>query len=188
MRLAGDSSQGVRGVRNRVMLRWYLIHTKPSGESVAQTNLERQGYEVYFPRLLQPTRRRTGWSDAIIALFPRYLFLRLSEGEQPLGPVRSTAGVSSVVRFGASYAVVPDQVVGELRARADPESGLHRLRARSPFAAGAAVRIAVGPFGGLEGVFDREAGPERVVVLLKLLGQDTAVRVPAGFVVPGFAA
>ena len=75
-----------------------------------------------------------------------------------------------------------------MRARADPESGLHRLRARSPFAAGAAVRIAVGPFGGLEGVFDREAGPERVVVLLKLLGQDTAVRVPAGFVVPGFAA
>jgi transcriptional antiterminator RfaH len=169
------------------MLRWYLIHTKPSGESVAQMNLERQGYEVYFPRLLQPTRRRARWGDAIIALFPRYLFLRLSEGEQPLSPVRSSAGVSSVVRFGASYAVVPDQVVGELRARADPESGLHRLSGRSEIRAGAAVRIAVGAFAGLEGVFERNAGADRVVILLNLLGRDSSVRIPAGFVVPRLA-
>jgi transcriptional antiterminator RfaH len=166
------------------MLRWYLIHTKPSSEAVAQANLERQGYEAYFPRLVQPVRRRARWTDAIIALFPRYLFLRLSEGEQSLAPVRSTSGVADVVRFGTSYAVVPDRVVGDLRARADPQSGLHRLAARSLFTAGAAVKIMAGPFGGLDGVFEREAGHERVIVLLKLLGQDTSVRVAAGFVVP----
>lgn len=170
------------------MLRWYLIHTKPSAESVAQVNLERQGYAVYLPRLQQPMRRRARWKDVIVALFPRYLFLRLSEGEQPLSPVRSTSGVANVVRFGARYAVVPDEIVGQLRARADPESGLHRLSEKSPFRAGAPVRIAVGAFGGLEGIFEREAGAERVVVLLKLLGQDVAVRVPAGFVVPGLGA
>jgi transcriptional antiterminator RfaH len=169
------------------MLRWYLIHTKPASESVAQAHLQRQGYEVYFPRLLQPTRRRARWTDALVALFPRYLFLRLSEGEQPLSPVRSTAGVSCVVRFGTHYAVVPDHVVGELRARANPQTGLHRLSDHLPFAPGRAVRVAGHVLDGLEGVFEREAGAERVVVLLKLLGQDVPVRVPADLIVPMFA-
>jgi hypothetical protein len=35
------------------MLRWYLVHTKPSGEASAELNLTRQGYRVYFPRVVQ---------------------------------------------------------------------------------------------------------------------------------------
>jgi len=169
------------------MLRWYLIHTKPAAEGVARANLERQGFEVYFPRLQQPLRRRSRWRDTIVALFPRYLFLRLYEGQQALGPVRSTTGVTDIVRFGANYAIVPDQVVSELRSRAHPESGLHRLTRRLPFSRGAAVKIAIGPFSGLEGLFEREAGRDRVVILLNVLGRDTAVRVPSGFVVPQLA-
>jgi transcriptional antiterminator RfaH len=171
------------------MLRWYLIHTKPSGESIARWNLERQGYEVYFPRLLQPVPRRGRGRcrDAIVPLFPRYLGLRLSEGLQSLAPVRSTLGVVNAVRFGSSCAVGPDQIIGDLRLREDPVSGLHRLNPNSRLTPGARVRITTGPFSGLEGVFERQAGPERVIVRLKVLGHDAPVRVPMGFVVPGLA-
>ena len=82
------------------MLRWYLIHTKPLGEGLAQTNLERQEYQVYLPRAMQPVRYNGHWRDRIVSLFPRYLFLRLNEGRQSLAPARSTLGVASVVRFG----------------------------------------------------------------------------------------
>lgn len=160
------------------MLRWYLIHTKPSAESVAQTNLERQGYEVYLPRLMQWTVWRGQRRERIAPLFPRYLFLRLREGHQPLGPVRSSTGVANVVRFGSRYAVVGDEVVAELRTQADPVTGLHRLRPRRPLTVGTVVRITVGPFDGLEAIFERPAGVDRVVVLLKLLGQDASVCVP----------
>lgn len=166
------------------MLRWYLILTKPSAEANAQINLERQSYEVYFPRLLQTVRLAGRWRERIAALFPRYMFVRLEEGRQSLGPVRSTIGVADVVRFGLRYATVPDDVVHNLRERADPESGLHRLGRQSPFLRGSPIRITAGPFDGLEGVFERESGAERVVVLLKVLGQDAPVRVPAGFVIP----
>jgi transcriptional antiterminator RfaH len=166
------------------MLGWYLIHTKPAGELVAQSNLERQGYEVYFPRLLQPLRRRTRWTEVVVALFPRYQFLRLSGGLQSLGPVRSTIGVANIVRFGSSCAVVPDRVVSDLRSRADPTCGLHRLSGRLPFSVGARIRVSVGPFTGLEGIFQREVGAERVVVLLELLGRAAEVCVPSGYVLP----
>ena len=165
------------------MLRWYLIHTKAQSEAVAQSNLERQCFEVYFPRLQHRGLRRDRWMEVVVPLFPRYLFLRLDEGRQSLGPVRSTVGVAGVVRFGSTYAVVPDLVVRKLRARGDAQTGLHQL---SPWAltAGSRVRIAIGPFSGLEGIFEREDGADRAVVLLDLLGQQATVKVSAACLCP----
>jgi transcriptional antiterminator RfaH len=169
------------------MLRWYLIHTKPLCEGLAQTNLERQAYQVYLPRATQAVRCNGHWQDRIVALFPRYLFLRLSEGRQSLGPVRFTTGVANVVRFGSKYTIVPDAVIRDLLARADAVTGLHRLGRASRLAPGTPVRIRRGPFDGLEGVFEREAGADRVVVLLNLLGQAVSAHVPGDSVRPHFA-
>ena len=154
---------------------WYLVHTKPSGEVVAQANLERQAYEVYFPRLKQTARYRGGWRERVGALFPGYIFLRLDEGRQALDPVRSTLGVAAVVRFGARYSVVPDAVITDLRKRADPRTGLHMLNHRVSLSPGTPVRVLEGPFAGLECVFERAVGAERVLVLLNLLGRETRV-------------
>jgi transcriptional antiterminator RfaH len=178
------SSMGVATIRRGFELRWYLVHTKPTRELVAEANLLRQGYEVYYPRLVRPMRVRGRWVDRVTSLFPRYLFLRLSVGHQAIAPVRSTVGVASIVRFGGDYAVVPDGIVDNLRARADCETGLHCLHGRSPFEPGSSVRIVAGVFEGLEGVFQRESGDERVVLLLGLLGRDTLVQLPAAFVLP----
>jgi transcriptional antiterminator RfaH len=167
-----------------IALSWYVVHTKAAAETLAQANLERQGYVVYLPRLAQSVLWRRQRRERIVPLFPRYLFLRLKEGCQPFAPVRSSIGVSGVVRFGSRYAVVADAVLARLRAREDALTGLHRLAEPAPLTSGAAVLIAAGPFDGLEGIFQREDGAERVIVLLKLLGQDTPVRVPAGWVLP----
>ena len=63
-------------------------------------------------------------------------------------------------------------------------SGLHRLAAEEPLTAGTRVRIGAGAFEGLDGIFERHEGPDRVLVLLQLLGQDASVRVPTQFVWP----
>ncbi len=166
----------------RPVLRWYLILTKPSSEEIAKVNLERQGYRVYFPRLQQRKLYRGHVVDRISALFPRYIFIQLNASEQSLGPVRSTLGVANAVRFGSEYAVVSECIVDALMQRANPESGLHELK-RPLFGRGMTVRVISGAFAGFEGIFEREIGADRVVVLFKLLGQETAVRIPAGFVV-----
>jgi transcriptional antiterminator RfaH len=168
------------------VLRWYLVHVKPRGEAKAQVNLGRQGYEVYFPRVRELARHAGQWRERIGPLFPRYLFVRLDEGRDDFRPIHSTLGVATLVRFGSSYGGVSESVIRELRNRADPESGLHRLTPRSSFAAGSPVRLLSGPLEGLEGVFECESGSDRVTVLLHILGQQTAVRVPAEFVCVGF--
>lgn len=165
------------------MLRWYLIQTKPSAELVAEWNLQRQGYETYYPRAVIDGRRRGHARERIGALFPRYLFLRLDEGVQCLSPVRSTVGVASIVRFGIHYATVPDRLVSELRQRADAETGLHHVSGTALPGRGALVQITDGPLQGLEGIFEREAGADRVIVLLRLLGQTARVQVPVDHII-----
>ena len=150
---------------------------------MAELNLLRQGFQVYYPRLLRPTRYRGNWTEQVAALFPRYLFLRLAP-QQDLGPVRSTVGVANIVRFGCGFAVVPAKIVEDLRTRADPETGFHCTHRHAQFSPGSSVRVVAGVFDGLEGIFQRESGDERVVLLLRLLGCDTNVEVPAKFILP----
>jgi transcriptional antiterminator RfaH len=157
---------------------WYLVHTKPLAEVVAQGNLERQGYRAYLPQLIQLTRRKERWSERVVSLFPRYLFLHVDARLQSLRPVHSTIGVSGIVRFGMHFAVVDDAIIADLRARADPSTGLHRLRAAARFTRGTRVRVTAGPFCGISGIFDRAEGTERVTILLNLLGQETMVDFP----------
>jgi len=164
------------------MRRWYLIHSKQGAEREAQVHLQRQQYQTYLPRLLQRVRRRGQPRMHVVPLFPRYLFLQLDEGRQCLAPVRSTSGVANVVRFGGRFATVPDEVIAELRAREDPETGLHNLCSPARLRPGMEVRIDGGAFAGLEGVFERADGADRVVVLLTLLGEERQVRLPADLV------
>ena len=141
---------------------------------------------MYFPRIVQPTRVRGRWVDRIEPLFPRYLFLQMDVEKQSLAPVRSTVGVTDIVRFGAEYATVLDEIVQELMNRAEPETDLHRLR-KPLFERGVHVRVSEGPFSGLEGVFECHEAEERVLILLEVLGRQTRVRIPIDQVVPVFA-
>jgi transcriptional antiterminator RfaH len=163
--------------------RWYLIHTKPAAEMTAAINLQRQGYGIYYPRLLQTARIRGRRVSRVAPLFPRYLFLSLELGDQALTPVRSTVGVAAIVRFGYAYAAVPTGVVTGLQSRSDPLTGLHSLR-QAQYERGMAVTIVGGAFDGLEGIFNRCCGSDRVIVLLQLLGREAPVRIPAEFVLP----
>jgi transcriptional antiterminator RfaH len=163
------------------------VFTKPSAESTAKTQLERQNFRVYYPRLLRPSLHRGRWVDRIVSLFPRYLFVHVDTACQSLAPVRSTFGVVDIVRFGSQPATVSDAIVEDLVQRADVHSGLHRLSCRSRFERGMRVNVIAGAFEGLDGIFEREAGSDRVVILLEVLGRRTPVGVPSRYVVSSIA-
>lgn len=157
--------------------RWYLVYCKPRQERVAVENLERQGYETYLPRVRE-TRRRAGQRVKVIApLFPRYLFIHLDEEFDNWGPIRSTLGVVSLVRFGQLPARVPDELLDLLRRREDAE-GLQAIDPQ-PLKAGMRVRVASGSLAGYEGIFLAKSGRERVIVLLDILGKATRTQMDA---------
>ncbi|MBI3899073.1 MAG: transcription/translation regulatory transformer protein RfaH [Gammaproteobacteria bacterium] len=150
---------------------WYLLYAKPHQEAVAQVNLARQGYETYLP-LIHQTRKRQGRRIVTVGpMFPRYLFIHLDNESDNWGPIRSTLGVASLVRFGQQAAQVPTDLVAALRQREDGD-GIHALPVEQ-HRPGSRIRITEGSLAGYEGIFLAKSGRDRVVLLLEILGKKT---------------
>ena len=113
---------------------------------------------------------------------PAAFFSRIDTGIRSTAPVRSTRGVSGLVRQGGLPAVVPEQVIEAIMRRADADSGLHQDN-RPLFCAGEPIRLVQGPLAGMEGVFNEEDGEQRVIVLLELLGKANKMKVNRDWVV-----
>lgn len=157
------------------MSNWHLVHTKIRQEYLAQSNLERQGYACYLPKI-KAEKLRAGELKVIEEpLFPRYLFIRLDTGldAKSWAPIRSTLGVSRLVTFGQTPAKIDDDLLESIRARS--ESAVVQLR---HFAPGEQVVVTQGPFTGVEALYQMADGQERVVVLLTILSKQARMTVP----------
>ena len=161
---------------------WYLVFTKPRQEEVAHTNLGRQGYEVYLPRLRLWRKRRGKRSRVIEPLFPRYLFIHLDSAIDNWAPIRSTLGVTSLVRFGIEPARVPDDLVAHLKSQ-EGGGGLHEW-AEPKLAVGHHARVVEGPLKGYEGILLAKSGRERVTLLLDILGHEVRTRLGTSQIEP----
>ena len=164
------------------MPHWYVIHTKPRQESLALENLQRQGYTTYGPQITISKRRRNAWHQVTEPLFPRYLFIELTEGEDDFGPIRSTLGVSNMLRFGGKPATISEEIIQTLQQQErdsadapDPEL---------PVKPGDRVRVMDGPFAGLEGIFQNNSKDARVIILMELLGRENKVTVNRDSIIP----
>ena len=156
------------------MQQWYAVFSKPRQEAVAEVNLARQGFEVWLPKI-QHSRHRAGrWVKLVEPLFPRYLFIRLRRGEDDFSPIRSTRGVSGLVRVGMQPATIPQAVLDRLQASVDQRTGLLVPRAMA-LEPGDRVEVVEGPCRGLEGIFQARSGADRVTILLDILGRANRV-------------
>jgi transcriptional antiterminator RfaH len=154
---------------------WYLIFTKPKMERVAQANLERQQYQIFLPRIQISKRLRGRYTRRIEAMFPRYLFIHLDTVHDNWMPIRSTLGVSHMVRFGGLPAQVPEALITELMANQD-DNGVN-VTQRREILHGDRVEILDGPMAGYVGLFEQHCSAERVQILLKIVGNETRVNI-----------
>ncbi|MGB5832085.1 MAG: transcription/translation regulatory transformer protein RfaH [Thiohalocapsa sp.] len=153
---------------------WYVVHTKPRKESLAEANLQRQDFETYLPSYKRIARHRNTWREIIEPLFPRYLFLRIDPNQQTVAPIRSTLGVTTLVTFGHRLAPVSDEIIDAIRHNAEAQTGL-RIASEHHFKRGDSVAITAGPFEGLQGIFETSSGAQRVALLLDILGKSARV-------------
>ncbi len=154
-------------------LSWYVVHTKIRQEALAMTNLNRQGFECYVPMIKMEKMRRHKATLVKEPMFPRYLFIRLdTSGSGPSwSPIRSTLGVSQLVRFGGQPAVVDSKLIELLRTR---EQGGQPERL---FKSGERVVVAEGPFAGIEAIFKTADAESRSMILLEMLSKPVAMRI-----------
>lgn len=159
--------------------RWFCVQTKPRAETKAATELARQDFAVFLPRLRTLRLRQSRRVARIEPMFPRYLFLGADPSRQSLASVRSTRGVSGLVRFGGEPATLPTALVDALIAQADADAVIDVPP--ESFAPGDPLRVIDGPLAGLLAVYREPIGATRALILLELLGQTQPIAVPVAW-------
>ena len=156
---------------------WFAVYTKPRQEQTALFNLERQSFECYLPMAENPYKGgRARHKTRLEPLFPRYLFLNATPELQSLASVRSTRGVVGLVRAGFDMIKVPASIIEGLKIRMNPATGSIALNSIG-LSNGDKVRVFDGPFAALNGVFKEHQGRTRSLLLLDILGRETAVEI-----------
>ena len=151
---------------------WYAIKTKLHCEVRASCNLEACGICAFLP--MMHCKRRSGVPS--VPAFPGYTFARFDTSRM-LRKVNLTQGVAYVVSFSGAPAVIPDEIIHQLKRELDRKPKESRA-----FQKGQVVTIASGPFTGLEAVFDHTlSGGDRVALLLRSLSLQGKIKVPADF-------
>ena len=145
------------------MKKWYLIKTKPRQESTAIINLENQEYIPYCP-IVKISKKN-------VVLFPGYVFIHLDEHNENWSPIRWAKGVINFVRFGLNSAQVPDDI------RVNQANSEEKLKKLSKFKKGDKVQITDGVFKNCIAIFKSYKSEERIILLMKVLGQQQAINI-----------
>jgi transcriptional antiterminator RfaH len=148
-------------------INWFALHTKPRRESFAATNVSALGVETFLP-WLKAERLICGVARmSVKPLFPGYFFARFCP-EGFFESVKCSRGVLQVVGSGRFPTPVDDEVVHEIRNRAEAD-GFVRVCPHA-LVAGTRVSIQSGPFEGMIGRVERELNDrKRVAILLESL-------------------
>ena len=147
---------------------WLVIQLKPNQLVRSQANLVRQNVEVFMPQIMESVRQGMRFNSMPRPLFPGYLFakppLSLS-----VSALNNTYGVSRVLmRDSKTPQFVPRAVMDWLEAHTGPD-GIFIIGANVQ--PGDTVRLLGGPWAGHVAEVARLKGPERIGVLMKMMGQ-----------------
>jgi len=152
---------------------WYALRCKPRKEDVVWRQVQNQGIVSYYPRLkVIPVNPRSRKQKPY---FPGYLFVQVDLDQIGNSTFQWMPHTLGLVSFGGEPAVVPENLLHEIRIRVDQINAaggeiFEDLRT------GDTVKISEGPFSGYQAIFDtRLPGSVRVRVLLELLGSHRQV-------------
>ena len=153
---------------------WFLAQIKPNALARASTNLERQGFAPFAPYRNRVKRVGSRLRSVRDPLFPGYVFVRFDPRTTPWRKINSTYGVSRLVTLQKDTPTpVPPGLVEALSAHAGPDG---EVELAPQLSVGDDVRVISGPFVDLLGRIEALSGPERVTVLLDMMGQSVRTK------------
>jgi transcription antitermination factor NusG len=155
--------------------RWYACYTRARAEKRVEQLLLERNLGAYLPTI---TRTQV-WADrkklVVFPLFASYVFGRF--GLHELHRVLTIPGIATVVHHAGRPAAIPDAEIENIRRLAFGLAHSDQQPELQPFQEGQWVRVADGPFLGLEGVVIQLRGRHRVLAGLRAIGQGLSIEI-----------
>jgi transcriptional antiterminator RfaH len=148
---------------------WFCLRAQPKREHIAAACVRQLSeVQVFCPRVRfrKPTTRGPVWF--IESMFPGYLFARFDYMALNRR-IRQRPGVIGFVQFGDRLALLPDELVSEMKDYAGEKEIVEVTQTLEP---GQTVEVSTGPFQGLAALVTRViAARERVEILIDWMGR-----------------
>lgn len=160
-----------------ILMKWYIVQTKPWEEEKALFFLNQKGIYTYRPRMEAYFYRGMKVIKREKSLFPNYVFVRCNENE--LSTACWTWGVKKVLWRNDLPVSVSDELVESIRLLEDKD-GVIKKRKVQELKRNDIVKIKSGPFRDLLAIFDHwDSDMERVCLLIDLVNTVARIHVPA---------
>ncbi|HEY2390852.1 MAG TPA: UpxY family transcription antiterminator [Candidatus Angelobacter sp.] len=162
---------------------WFALQVQGNHEKVVGSLLGLKGYEQLAP-MYKVSRR---WSDRIKTLekplFPGYVFCRY---DPTIGSdVVTTPGVMRVLGARGYALPVSDAEIAAIQAMINSDIAAEPCAyPAADFSISERVRIAAGPFSGLEGVVIRTKNGRRLVVSIETIRRSFVTELDAAWLLP----
>ena len=151
-------------------LSWWVVQTKPQGEALAIEHLHEQNFTTYCPMYQKESVRGRQVKVTTTPLFARYVFVLADQtAQQTVHTIRSTRGVSQLIKVGEQPTLVKASIIETIKALETE----HLSQVKPHFTSNDKVVISQGIYQGLEVIYQMDEGLERAVVMLNLLQRDT---------------
>jgi len=161
--------------RAEQLINWWVLQTKPRAEEQALRNLAMQGMTTYCPMFTKESMRRQKVKLTSAPLFPRYVFVRTDEvAVNHISAIRSTPGVSQLLKIGAAPAVLNGSIIDHLKKNEE----LQNSNVERYFQHGDRITVTEGIYKGLEGIYQIDDVLSRAVIFITLMQQETALTLP----------
>jgi transcription antitermination factor NusG len=151
--------------------RWYVARTLAFRENSAQFNIQRLGFETYFPRVRRTVRHARKLRNVLAPLFSNYVCVILDLSRDRWRSVNAATGVASLIMGAEQPIPAPRGVVEALIAMRE---GSGAVSLHQDLAIGQMVRILSGPFAQALCRLERLDDRGRVCVLLEIMGGQVA--------------
>jgi transcriptional antiterminator RfaH len=123
---------------------WSVVSIKPNQMSKAEANLRNQNFTYLAPKIEISKRQQNRFISKTELLFPGYIFVLIDADGGDDRILRSTYGISNIIRVGSKIGEVPKAFIDALKASFTVKNS-ENTETLTP---GQKVKIIRGPFTG----------------------------------------
>ena len=147
--------------------KWFIAQIKPNSYVTAIQNLERQGIEIFLPKMEVTKRQNQKFIIKSVYVFPGYMFVYFDTRIIIWTKINSTYGVSKILAFNNKPSEVSSNLIRELKVR----YGINNIsRQKEKLQKGDSIKFNTGPFADLIAKVENVEENMRIWVLLEAMG------------------
>lgn len=146
---------------------WLVIQIKPNSYNLALRNLERQGFQTFFPKIKITKNKDNKFYDKEVLLFPGYGFVGVDLNNSDWIKINSTHGVSKLLTFNDKPCEIHLDLLLAFKNRYEDnvDSITHEKLKK-----GDIIKFNNGPFADLFANIESVDKKHRIYVLLNVMG------------------